>query len=180
MFKPFLTLVFIVAASSLRADASDLELKLAIPNVAINGPATRGRPLVYDSSGKRPFYILLTNKSSIDQRLWESWNSWGYHNLSIEFTDSSNKTWIAKRGRHAWPMNGPSWFVLAPRETHVFSVTFPDDWEDLPKVDDGPVSVTVRAIYEISPFPDSQTKLNKIWIGKVISEPLKVDLYNPK
>src|SRR5260370_3198036 len=156
--KTFLALAFAcTGVYSLRADSAFFELKVAIPNVEVTG-----RALIYGLPGRDTFYVLLSNKSSIDQRLWESWNSWGYHNLSIEFTDSSNKTWIAKRGLRAWTMNGPTWFVLAPGETHVFSVTVPDEWEDLPKVDDGPVTVTLRAIYEISPDAGriSQTAVN--------------------
>jgi hypothetical protein len=173
---PLLLAFAFTGVCPLRGGSADVELKVAIPNVEVSG-----RTLIYDFAGRDTFYVLLTNKSSKDQRFWEAWNSWGYHNLSVEFTDSSNKTWIAKKGLRAWTMNGPTWFSLAPGETHVFSVTFPDEWQDLPQISDGPVAVTIRAIYEIAPDPDARIKAKDIWIGKVSSEPVKVELYgHPK
>ena len=182
-----LTMTFVIAGVlRLPAQKAGVELKIAIPNAAINGPEERRRPLTYDTSGKRPFYVLLTNKSDKEQRFWEDWNSWGYRNLYFELTDSKGKTWLSKRGIMSWNMNAPSWFSLLPNETHVFAVTFPDNWENLPKVERPPTVVTMRAMYEISPDPGSasssvpQSTVYHIWIGKVISDPLKVDLYDPK
>jgi len=150
----------------------------------------RERSITYDKAGRNPFdavYVLLTNKSGVTQHLWEEWNSWGYHNLNFEVTDSTGRTWMIKRALRAWTMNGPTWFPLDPGETHVFAVTFPDDWEDLPKVDRlSDTYVTIRAIYEIPPDPmvekngvrtmDTTRKDNGVWIGKAISNPVKVRL----
>jgi hypothetical protein len=182
MFRSIGTLLLVVASvCSVYAGSSDFELGFAIPKVLTNGPnGPTAHVVTYDTADKHPVYVLLTNKSSKEQRLWEDWNSWGYRNLSIEFSDSTGKTWLAKKGIAAWTYNGPTWFSLAPGETHVFTITFPDNWKNLPKVDGSPAVVTLRAIYEITPDPDPKIRSIGVWAGKVMSNPVKVEIYNPK
>ncbi len=186
-----LSLLAITAAGALYGQSPDFDLAIAIPKIRTNGPGSEAHAVTYDKSDKRPFYVVLTNKSGIVQHLWEEWNSWGYYNLSFEFTDSTNKTWLVKRGDWAFTINAPGWFSLDPGETHVFSVTFPSNWQDLPKAEGPPhVFVTLRAIYEIPPdgmiqrngvwTMATRVKDNGVWTGKVISNPVQVELFDPK
>ena len=185
----------IVFAGSLSAQTADFDLTIAITKVNTNGPGTNEPAITYDKSGKHPFYVLLTNKSGVTKHLWQEWYSWGYWNLYFEFTDRTGRTWTVRRSYdRASSIDGPGWFELEPGETHVFKVTFPDDWQDLPKVDNPPPSyatyVTIRAIYEIQPdgmiqrggvqMMGTTTKDNGVWTGKAISNAVDVHLFDPK
>jgi hypothetical protein len=187
-----LPLLALAAAGSLYAQSPDFELSIAIPKIRTNGPGSEAHAVTYDKSDKRPFYVVLTNKTASPQHLWEEWNSWGFYNLYFEMTDSTNKTWLVKRSYdRAFMVNAPGWFNLDPGEVHVFSVTFPNDWQDLPpaRVEDHHAVVMLRAIYEIPPDPmiqnmktgawrmDTKVKENGVWTGKVISNPVNVELF---
>ncbi len=179
MLKPILTIVFAIGAIlPLCAQNADFDLTIAVPKVQTTGPGTGAHAVIYDKTGKRPFHVLLTKRSGKAQRLWVEWCSWGYYNLSFEFNDSTSKTWMVRREDIAFTANAPGWFTLEPGETHVFSVTFPSGWLDLPEVPRGPVPITLRAIYEIP--PDGMTQRGGVWTGKVISNPVQVQLFPSK
>ncbi len=145
-------------------------------SLAIAVPMQDEARVVYLSSGsnKIGFHVVLTNTSGKDLRIWESWNSWGYGNLSFEWTGKDGKAVKVARGPRVWDKNYASYLTLTPGEQHVFDVWFPDDWKNIPSTFNFQEEATLRAIYEVAPEASS-AKLG-VWSGTVRSPEVKVRL----
>ncbi len=116
----------------------------------------------------RDFYLVLTNLSNEPQPIWESWNSWGYRAISFELATNDGKKYIISRGPEVFTVNFPSTFLVAPGEYQVYAIHLDKWWAArpaFPKADEMPI--TVRAIYEVLPSPESSQ--HKVWTGRVES-----------
>ncbi len=118
--------------------------------------------------------MVVTNTSANPQRLWETWNSWGYYNLRFEVADKDgNVISTIKKKPRAWTRNFPSWVELAPGEHLVLDVDFDRERWVLPfskEKRQGQFSLSMRAVFEIA--ADKETGVHKVWTGK-ISSPLR-------
>jgi hypothetical protein len=118
------------------------------------------------------FYVILSNTSRVPENVWAPWSEANDHTLTFQFTDASGKTWMEGP-------NEPDRFsnklaevsMLRPGESLVFEVDYANknSWENFP-VSSSPI--VMRAVYEIS--HDPAPEVNKVWIGKVVSEPVTV------
>ncbi len=133
------------------------------------------RYINFDSADHEPtFHVVLTNTSGKDLRIWESWNSWGYFNLSFELTREDGKMVVVERGPHMWTMNGTTYWMMKPGDLHIFDVWFPDDWSDLPNAAKKAEAVKLRAVFS-SPASKDSEKLG-VWSGTVKSPEVAVTL----
>jgi hypothetical protein len=130
------------------------------------------------------FHVVVTNLSKHDLRLWETWNSWGYFNLSFDILDDKGNVAysIVKRPR-AWTRNAATWVTVKPGEHFLLKVDFdPDIWIWGTDVGDNtPVylpflavvgrkpefNVRLRAVFRI--LPDWETIEHNVWTGTVRS-----------
>jgi hypothetical protein len=123
----------------------------------------------------RDFYVVLTNVSGESQAVWESWNSWGYRAISIEMTTADGKRFVVSRRQGYFTKNYPSTFLIGSGEHQVYAIHLDEWWEthpSLPKTDNTPV--TLKAVYEISPTPESAQY--KVWAGRIESHSYKFSL----
>lgn len=150
-----------------------LSLEVVPPKVAGAG----GVPEIRFRSEKQApcFHVVLTNVSEHTARLWETWNSWGFYNLTFELTDAEGKRRTVERWCAGWSRNFASWFLLKPGERYVFDIWFPGEWRGLPEVKGKAQEVSLRAVYAI-PEDDSARTVG-VWSGTVRSAEVKVRLW---
>ncbi len=114
---------------------------------------------------KTPLHAIIENTSDRPQDHFEEWNSWGYGNLAIKWTDSTGKTGTVTRILKGWDRNFPSTVTLQPGEALVREITFdPKDWQGWPEVPGGS-RLKLQVTYESSSEPRSSG-----WAGKVSSK----------
>ena len=185
--KSHLLVILLISVFGFSACASEvLQVKLSIPlAVGQYGPLSgdKGLSIIYnDTIAKNVhFYVLITNVSHNTQRIWQDWNSWGYYTLTFELTDGKGQTTIATRPDTAWTFNSPTWWELAPGETHVFEVYFadPKQWINFPMPPVGkPQIYIVRAVYKVSESQES--KHYSVWTGDIVSDPVRVLFHRTK
>jgi len=131
---------------------------------------------------RRDFYVLLSNTSALPQTVWEDWNSWGYQAISFELTTADGKKHLVSKRQQGFTRNGPSTAVIEPGEHQVYVIHFDESWEiqpPIPKnhapcVPPDEMSVTLKAIYEVSPTPESAQY--KVWTGRLESHDYKFSL----
>lgn len=132
------------------------------------------------------FNVVVTNLSKRSLRLWETWNSWGYFNLSFDVLDDKGNVVnsVVKRPR-VWTRNGATWVTIKPGEHFILEVDFdPDIWIWGGDIGDSrPVylpflsvmgakpefKLKLRAVFRI--LPDWETNENNVWTGTVRSTP---------
>jgi len=185
--KSHLLVILLISVFGFSACASEaLQVKLSIPLAAGQyGPLSgdKGLSIIYnDTIAKNVhFYVLITNVSHQTQRIWQDWNSWGRWTLAFELTDEKGDKATATRPSAVWTVNSPTWWELAPGETHVFEVYFadPDLWSNFPMLPVGePQLYTVRAVYKVSKSQES--KHYSVWIGDIVSDPVRVLFHRTK
>ena len=175
-------LVMLLPVFAFATVISDTDFAVAAPKppltVAIAVPARglreAGKP-VYRSirlvNEKSHFHVVVTNTSGKPQRLWETWNSWGYYNLRFEVADQKGKVlYEIKKKPRAWTVNFPSWIELAAGEQFVMDVYFDrESWKMpfLKQKKKGAFPLRMRAIFENK--ADEETKEHKIWTGRIAS-----------
>ncbi len=129
------------------------------------------------------FHVLITNDSDKDQKLWESWNSWGFFNLRFDILDEKGEVInsIVKTPDTVWTRNFPSYTVLKPRQHLVFDVGLSHrDWviarkrrpytpfvqtEDATNKN----KLNLQAVFEIP--KDEETDKQFVWVGQIQTAP---------
>lgn len=155
-------------------------------SVSIAVPQRDSRRVIDLRQSGAYFNVVVTNRSKHDLRLWETWNSWGYFNLSFDVLDENGRvvSTVSKRPR-AWTVNFPSWVTIKPGEHFVLKVDFdPDIWIWGGDVGDSrpaylpflsvmgkepEFKLNLRAVFRI--LPDWETIENTVWTGTVKSAP---------
>jgi hypothetical protein len=152
-------------ASSSLPDAPKPPFSLAIVPTS-NGDG--GGSIEMALKSRRDFYVVLTNVSSEPQRVWQTWNSWGYQTVSFDFATKDGKKYAVTKRDEEFTRNFPSTFLVPPGEHEVFAVHLDESWvthPPFPKADEMPI--TVKAIYEVPPTPEASQ--HKVWTGRVES-----------
>jgi hypothetical protein len=121
------------------------------------------------------FHVVLSNLSDKPIKLWTETNSWGYYALSFEMSDNSGRKWVAKKEPATFTRNIPSLLEIPSRGTHVIGVYFaiPRRWEGFPVPENGVEPVTIRAVFEVLPTPESDQL--RAWVGRIVSESRDVE-----
>jgi len=116
------------------------------------------------------FYVILTNVSKEAQAAFRTSNSWGYYAVSFELRTADGHVVAITKKPQGFTKNNPTTFVIPPGEHMVYPIRLDDDWSAvplLPTADETPISVTVKAIYEVKPTPESAQQ--DVWTGRVES-----------
>jgi hypothetical protein len=116
------------------------------------------------------FYVILTNISNEAHAAFEPWNSWGYYAVSFEVQTVDGHIVAITKKPQGFTMNTPNTFIVPPGESMVYPIRLDNKWNAdprLPIADATPIAVTVKAIYEVKPTPESTEQ--KVWTGQVES-----------
>jgi hypothetical protein len=113
--------------------------------------------------------VIVENVGTSTINVYDSWNSWGWDNLKLEWS-ANGKSGVVTRAARDWEKNFPSTTKLPPGGATIRSVSLDKTWEGWPLLTSD-MKLTVRAIYEVK---SSETA----WQGKAISAPLTVKLNN--
>jgi hypothetical protein len=129
-----------------------------------------GRGISMAANTLDTFYVLLTNVSPQVQAAFRTSNSWGYSAISFELRTGNGRIVAITKRPEDFTKNNPSTFVIPPGEQMVYPIKLDGAWvagAPLPKADEEPVDVTLKAIYEVKPTPESTGQ--KVWTGRVES-----------
>ncbi|MBV9075833.1 MAG: hypothetical protein JOZ10_19590 [Acidobacteria bacterium] len=122
----------------------------------------------------KPFYVVLTNITTEPQRVFESWNMWGYKAIFFEVLTEDGQRAVVSRKDKDFDKNYPSTFIVPPGEQYVYTIEFTkEDWAVVPTLrlsKAEPVVVHFKAIYQLNPTQESRIPSKRIWIGRVESK----------
>jgi hypothetical protein len=142
---------------------------------------------------KEPFQVNLNNTSLHDLKVWKEWCSWGYFNLSFEFTGQDGEVVaVTKGGMMIWYGNMPDGLVVQPGCAYSIMVNLsgnnPIGKKEWTGVEALQGKMTMRAIYSNSKeftiggkptskaASDLDKQVNSAWFGTVKSEPIPVTI----
>jgi len=143
----------------------------------------------------RPFHVILTNRTSHNLTVWKDSCSWGYFNLSFEFTGKDGKTIKVEKNRKVYlTRNGPSGFVVLPGCAYPMTVNLwgrssggATEWLGTEALRG---SMKMKTLYQNTNAGSPETKqvsgaltvdskkkpVAPIWIGRVASDPIRVSI----
>ena len=141
--------------------AAPLSVRIGVqePNV---GVAYQKDPVIH---------IVLTNTSAVPLGILDEWNSFGYFNMTLDYTlaDGTHHS-MAKKKDMLWDKNYPSATTVQPGECLVRDVHLdPHVWSGLP-TDAGRYEATFTAT-----FKQSDQRTAGVWHGTLQSPPVKVE-----
>ena len=120
-------------------------------------------------STKFPLYVIIENISDKPQSHFDEWNSWGYGNVTVEWTDAGGRTGTVAKVPGRFTKNYPSTVTLQPGEALVREISFdPQLWQGWPEIASG-TKLQLKVIYQTAP----DAKVSS-WTGKVSSKELTV------
>jgi len=155
------TFVAKVPSSQPALAPAGLSIRVAVPENA-TVPVGGGRPALQ---------VVIENTSATPQGIIDEWNSWGYFNLTLDYTlPNGIRKSMAKKHDVIWTMNYPSFTTLQPGQCLVRDVFFdPKIWSGLPEVTkDTVVSVTATLTQDENGAA--------IWHGNIQSAPVQVSM----
>ena len=128
-----------------------------VPNVKVSLAVPEG----YKTTSS-PLRVIIENVGSAAQQHFEEWNSWGYGNLSVQWTDASGKQGTVAKVPGSWDRNGPSTVTLEPGQALVREITFdPKLWRGWPEIKYG-TTLSLTVTYSADGHQDSPG-----WVGTV-------------
>jgi hypothetical protein len=143
----------------------DVKISLAVPE--------RGRQIATS-----PLHVIIQNISDKPQSHFDEWNSWGYGNLSLHWTDSDGKTGTVTKVARGWDRNGPTVTTLQPGEALVREISFdPELWHGWPEAT-GEFTLTVIVTYRATGDPVVPNAAAG-WTGTVSSNKRAVIIWRP-
>ena len=145
--------------SSAPGDASTIKLIVAMPESGV---------WALDDEHSH-LDVVVENVGSNPIKIYDSWNSWGWDNLKLEWTVKGKSGLITHLGID-WSKNFPSTTPLPPGGATLRSVSLDNSWTGWPTLTSD-MDLTIRAIYEVK---SSDTA----WQGRVTSAPITVKINN--
>jgi hypothetical protein len=125
-----------------------------------------------------PQRVIIENISDKPQSHFDEWNSWGYGNLTLQWTDAEGRTGTIAKVPGAWDQNGPSTTVLQPGEALVREITDdPKLWQGWPG-GNGSITLTVKVTYQSTGEPKIAGSAAG-WTGTVTSKEKTISIWRP-
>lgn len=170
----FIPVVYILlfVSGTLLAQADVLAISISFPDESMLLETESVNHSIYLHLEDIPFQVIITNISDEPVQLWETWNSWGWYDLSFEILDDSFNILhtVEKKGR-LWTRNFPSFFTLVAGDQIVIDVCFnKTDWQFPLEGEEDPErsEAYIKAVYTIP--EDEETDEFGIWTGRIESE----------
>jgi hypothetical protein len=127
------------------------------PNVKVSLAVPEGYKTV-----SSPLHVIIENVGNTPQQHFEEWNSWGYGNLSVEWSDESGNEGTVSKVPGSWDRNGPTTVTLQPGDALVREISFDEKlWRGWPKIK-YETTLTLKVVYRAESHQDSPG-----WIGTV-------------
>jgi hypothetical protein len=139
------------------ADAPEIKVMVAVPE---------GSAWVLRDE-KSAVAVVLEDISGKPLSLYQSWNSWGYDNVRLEWETAGKKGTVTASDR-AWTKNFPSTTTVPAGGAMVREIDMGDSWVGWPELKEG-MKLTLRAVYESKQEGGG-------WRGKAESEPVTVEV----
>ncbi|TAE54717.1 MAG: hypothetical protein EAZ89_06395 [Bacteroidetes bacterium] len=118
-------------------------------------------------------YVLLTNISPRPVKLWKDWNTWGYFNLTLQWTAGGQTRLIRRKAPKNWDGDFSDFWVLPPNESVILEIDMSSgEWEGIPDLYGETIPATLRAVYENK--PDALATEFGVWVGRIATEPVEV------
>jgi hypothetical protein len=131
------------------------------------------RGVVQLGPGHAPLHVVLTNVSDRPLRIIDDWNSWGYFNLTLQYTAADGTSHKIEKVGRDWTRNFLTDTTLAPGQMLVRDVAFdPAIWTGLP--DAGVVTVT--ATFKQDEPKELDQKGAAYWSGTAESAAVKFEV----
>jgi hypothetical protein len=130
---------------------------------------------------RHQLHVVVTNVSDEPLRIWDQWNSWGYHNLTLSLKlENGDETELQRFGGRAWSQNAPDSVELGPGEHYVLAVWLMPEDRKARTNSWGPIRIrngdypwaTLQAHYEIESESFAESK--GVWVGRISSKPIRL------
>lgn len=118
--------------------------------------------------------VVLTNNSDGNLFIWKEWCSWGYFCMEFEIIDQEGKAFRVKKRSRGWKANVPDPLEVKKGGEFVYTIQFDEIWIGFPK-DWTNQKIKIKAIFEIK--KDDHTDSHKVWVGKVESKEIEIDIF---
>ncbi len=123
---------------------------------------------------KTHFHCSVENISNDTIRIFEDVSSWGYYNISFEFTDESGKTFRSTHAEKPWDKNSPMYQEIVPGSHMSFQIDLMTDssiagyWKNSPLLIKGnEFKLKMKAVYSVEISEASQR--SDVWTGTIES-----------
>jgi hypothetical protein len=168
----FVALFFAVRPRSVRSQGAVILSEK--PDVKVSLAVVEGGR----QSAASAFRVIIENISDKPQSHFDEWNSWGYYNLSLQWTNADGKTGTVAKVPRGWDQNGPNVTILQPGEALVREVSFdPKLWQGWP-VGTGSITLTLKVTYNSTGEPKILNSATG-WTGMVVSKEQTVVILRP-
>jgi len=81
----------ILNLSNVFAESNGLKISIAVPGRDAKDATEYQNHWINLHCEGTHFHVAITNTSNKPQRLWETWNFWGWYNLTFEALDNQKK-----------------------------------------------------------------------------------------
>ena len=117
--------------------------------------------------------MVLRNISSSPVKIWKDWNSWGYYNLSLSFSNADTSFTISKKSPTNWDGDFADYWTVPAGESLVLDIDMRAGvWKGLPDLYGEILAGKLSATYENK--PDALAAEFGIWTGKLTTASLPV------
>ncbi len=107
------------------------------------------RGVVVAVDAESHFHVVIENVSTEPQPIIDEWNSWGYFNLTFEYTAADGQRHAMEKLPRAWKGNELTTSKLKPGEVEVRDIYLNNQiWSNLPVPARGETKVRIRAVFQ--------------------------------
>jgi len=98
-------------------------------------------------------HVIIQNISQKPQGHFDEWNSWGYGNLTLQWTDAQGMKGTVTKVARGWDRNAPTTTLLQPGQVLVREISFDSKlWQGWPTINDQ-TKLTVKVTYHATSEP---------------------------
>ena len=122
-------------------------------------------------------HVIIENISPKPQGHFDEWNSWGYNNLTLQWTDAQGRKGTVTKVPREWDQNGPTTTILQPGRALVRDISFdPKLWQGWPVINND-TKLTVKVTYHAAFDPPLGPLPAWTWTGTITSGEQAITVY---
>jgi len=168
----FAILVFLITWVTRAASEEDWSVEI-VPTVI-----TAERNIIKADGNDPYFYVIITNRTDRDLKVWREWNSWGHDSLTFTVWPKEGPAFTLVKPPAAWLWNGPDSTIVPAGKSFVLQATIEQSetkhFEGFPEGYRGG-GATIQAHFTIK--EDEESKKRGVWTGRVSSAPMEVNIW---
>jgi len=119
--------LFLICTSTPLFGQDELSVSISTPVAVPSDGRTRTLPMGDDTH----FHVVISNNTNTQQKIWQSWNSWGFYNLRFDILNDKNEVIhsVVKNPNRVWTVNYPSQTTIRPKQHFVMDIDLSHkDW----------------------------------------------------